>query len=40
MLRDEDVFIIGEDMGLYSGAFGVTKGVSRFGKQDNRYSHF
>jgi pyruvate/2-oxoglutarate/acetoin dehydrogenase E1 component len=27
MLRDEDVFIIGEDVGLYGGAFGVTKGL-------------
>jgi pyruvate dehydrogenase E1 component beta subunit len=27
MLRDENVFIIGEDVGLYGGAFGVTKGL-------------
>jgi pyruvate/2-oxoglutarate/acetoin dehydrogenase E1 component len=27
MQRDETVFIIGEDVGLYGGAFGVTKGL-------------
>ncbi|MDI3481600.1 MAG: acetoin:2,6-dichlorophenolindophenol oxidoreductase subunit beta [Tepidanaerobacteraceae bacterium] len=27
MLRDENVFILGEDVGLYGGAFGVTKGL-------------
>jgi len=27
MIRDENVFIIGEDVGLYGGAFGVTKGL-------------
>lgn len=27
MQKDETVFIIGEDVGLYGGAFGVTKGL-------------
>lgn len=27
MLKDENVFILGEDVGLYGGAFGVTKGL-------------
>ncbi|MHC4839843.1 MAG: alpha-ketoacid dehydrogenase subunit beta [Planctomycetota bacterium] len=27
MLRDEDVFCLGEDIGVYGGAFGVTKGL-------------
>lgn len=27
MLRDEDVFCLGEDIGIYGGAFGVTKGL-------------
>src|SRR5688572_5093780 len=32
MLRDEDVFCLGEDIGVYGGAFGVTKGlVEEFG---------
>jgi pyruvate/2-oxoglutarate/acetoin dehydrogenase E1 component len=32
MLRDEDVFCLGEDIGIYGGAFGVTKGlVEEFG---------
>jgi pyruvate/2-oxoglutarate/acetoin dehydrogenase E1 component len=32
MLRDEDVFCLGEDIGVYGGAFGVTKGlVDQFG---------
>ena len=34
MERDERVFIIGEDVGVYGGAFGVTRGmVERFGSQ-------
>jgi pyruvate/2-oxoglutarate/acetoin dehydrogenase E1 component len=34
MERDERVFIIGEDVGVYGGAFGVTLGmVDRFGEQ-------
>ncbi len=32
MLRDERVFILGEDVGVYGGAFGVTRGLlERFG---------
>ena len=27
MLRDQDVFCLGEDIGIYGGAFGVTKGL-------------
>lgn len=27
MTEDEDVFILGEDIGIYGGAFGVTKGM-------------
>ena len=27
MRRDEKVFVLGEDMGVYGGAFGVTKGM-------------
>jgi pyruvate/2-oxoglutarate/acetoin dehydrogenase E1 component len=34
MERDERVFIIGEDVGVYGGAFGVTRGmVERFGAE-------
>lgn len=34
MLRDERVFLIGEDIGIYGGAFGVTKGlVQEFGEE-------
>ena len=34
MERDERVFIIGEDVGVYGGAFGVTRGmVERFGEE-------
>ncbi|HIQ05391.1 MAG TPA: alpha-ketoacid dehydrogenase subunit beta [Anaerolineae bacterium] len=34
MLRDERVFIIGEDVGVYGGAFGVTLGlVEEFGEE-------
>ncbi|WP_422445197.1 alpha-ketoacid dehydrogenase subunit beta [Thermoanaerobacterium sp. DL9XJH110] len=34
MLRDERVFILGEDVGLYGGAFGVTKGLfDEFGEE-------
>src|SRR5437764_281206 len=34
MERDERVFILGEDVGLYGGAFKVTEGfVERFGEQ-------
>ena len=34
MLRDERVFIIGEDVGVYGGAFGVTRGlVKEFGEE-------
>ena len=34
MLRDEDVFCLGEDIGVYGGAFGVTKGlVEEFGPE-------
>ena len=34
MLRDEDVFILGEDVGVYGGAFGVTQGlVEEFGEE-------
>jgi pyruvate dehydrogenase E1 component beta subunit len=33
MLRDERVFILGEDVGVYGGAFGVTRGlVEEFGE--------
>jgi pyruvate/2-oxoglutarate/acetoin dehydrogenase E1 component len=27
MRRDKDVFLIGEDVGVYGGAFGVSKGM-------------
>lgn len=34
MQRDEDVFCLGEDIGVYGGAFGVTKGlVEEFGPE-------
>jgi len=34
MLRDESVFILGEDVGVYGGAFGVTRGlVEEFGEE-------
>ena len=34
MLRDERVFILGEDVGVYGGAFGVTRGlVEEFGEE-------
>ncbi|KYO65249.1 alpha-ketoacid dehydrogenase subunit beta [Thermovenabulum gondwanense] len=34
MLRDSSVFLIGEDIGVYGGAFGVTKGlVQEFGEK-------
>ena len=34
MERDERVFVIGEDVGVYGGAFGVTRGmVERFGEE-------
>ena len=34
MLRDERVFILGEDVGVYGGAFGVTRGlVGEFGEE-------
>ncbi|MBZ0135835.1 MAG: alpha-ketoacid dehydrogenase subunit beta [Planctomycetes bacterium] len=34
MQRDEDVFLLGEDIGVYGGAFGVTKGlVDEFGPE-------
>lgn len=34
MLRDERVFIMGEDVGVYGGAFGVTRGlVEEFGEE-------
>lgn len=34
MQRDEDVFMLGEDIGVYGGAFGVTKGfVDEFGAE-------
>ena len=34
MRRDERVFIIGEDVGAYGGAFGVTKGLyDEFGER-------
>lgn len=34
MQRDEDVFCLGQDIGVYGGAFGVTKGlVDEFGQQ-------
>lgn len=34
MQRDEDVFMLGEDIGIYGGAFGVTKGfVEEFGEE-------
>lgn len=33
MRRDQDVFIIGEDIGIYGGTFGVTKGmIKEFGE--------
>lgn len=34
MKEDEDVFILGEDIGVYGGAFGVTKGmIEEFGPE-------
>ncbi len=34
MERDERVFVIGEDVGVYGGAFGVTRGmVEHFGEE-------
>jgi acetoin:2,6-dichlorophenolindophenol oxidoreductase subunit beta len=34
MLRDERVFLMGEDIGIYGGAFGVTRGlVEEFGEE-------
>lgn len=34
MLRDDSVFLIGEDIGVYGGAFGVTKGlIQEFGEK-------
>lgn len=34
MRRDEDVFLIGEDIGVYGGAFGVTLGmIDEFGEE-------
>src|SRR5690625_143610 len=34
MERDERVFLLGEDIGVYGGAFGVTKGLyEQFGKE-------
>ena len=34
MRRDERVFVIGEDVGVYGGAFGVTRGmVEEFGEE-------
>ncbi len=33
MMRDPDVFLLGQDIGVYGGAFGVTKGLQEeFGK--------
>jgi len=33
MLRDERVFVMGEDVGVYGGAFGVTQGlIEEFGE--------
>ena len=33
MTRDEDVFVLGEDVGVYGGAFKVTAGfLDQFGK--------
>lgn len=33
MVRDENVFLLGEDMGVYGGCFGVTKGfIKEFGE--------
>lgn len=33
MRRDEDIFLLGEDMGVYGGCFGVTKGfLNEFGE--------
>ena len=34
MLRDQNVFVLGEDVGVYGGAFKVTEGfLSEFGEQ-------
>src|SRR5438094_10438593 len=34
MARDERVFLIGEDVGVYGGAFGTSKGlIERFGER-------
>lgn len=34
MRRDQDVFLIGEDVGVYGGSFGVTKGmIEEFGEE-------
>ena len=34
MERDERVFIVGEDVGVYGGAFGVTRGmIEEFGEE-------
>ena len=34
MERDQDVFILGEDVGVYGGAFKLTEGmIDRFGEE-------
>ena len=34
MRKDENIFIIGEDIGIYGGTFGVTKGmIDEFGEE-------
>ncbi len=34
MRRDENIFLIGEDLGIYGGAFGVTRGlINEFGEE-------
>jgi len=39
MERDQNVFLMGEDIGRYQGTFKVTRGlVEKFGQRDNRYN--
>ena len=40
MTRDEKVFIIGEEVGEYQGAYKITKGLhQKFGAERSRYAH-
>jgi pyruvate/2-oxoglutarate/acetoin dehydrogenase E1 component len=41
MLRDETVFLMGEDIAEYGGAYKVTDGLFReFGKERPKYPNF